>query len=91
MGEGEEGIIPVGLYMNLYKNKDKGSIENATKEAPSYEMVKAKPIAAGKHVPGQIDWNPNPGIEFSHEVTDGSEEALQRMVDLIFSKYDTAK
>ena len=52
MGEGEEGIIPIGLFMNLYENKDKGSIENATKEAPSYEMVKAKPIAAGKHVPG---------------------------------------
>ena len=72
----EEGIIPAALFITLQKTKDKGSIENATKEAPPYVVEKAKPIAAGKHVPGEIDWNPNPDIEFSHEVTDGSEEAL---------------
>ena len=51
----------------------------------------AKPIAAGKHVPGEINWNPNPDIEFSHAVEDGSEEKLKEMVETIFRKYDTKK
>lgn len=30
------GIIPVALFINLDKTKEKGSIDNATKEAPAY-------------------------------------------------------
>ena len=45
-------------------------------------------MLAGKHRKGPIDWNPRPEIEFSHAVEDGSDHALNEMVEKIWSKYD---
>ena len=45
-------------------------------------------INAGKYTAEGVNWNPHPEIEFSHAITDGSDEALDAMIELIWKKYD---
>ena len=45
-------------------------------------------VDAGFFTKEGVNWNPHPEIEFSHAVTDGSDEALDAMIELIWKKYD---
>jgi Ca2+-binding EF-hand superfamily protein len=47
-----------------------------------------KAIDKGKNKGANVEWSGNSSIEFSHKLTDGSEKALNELVEKIYSKYD---
>ena len=58
-------------------------------EGTVYQEPEKEKVAGGKHGVNVVDsWNPRPEIEFSHAVDDGSDTALNAMVEQIFAKYD---
>ena len=81
--------IDVFLLLDQYctdGNYQKALEEVGENDKPKEEVKGA--VNAGKYSAEGVNWNPHPEIEFSHAVTDGSDEALDAMIELIWKKYD---
>ena len=76
------------MYCLLENNKDKGAAEKATQKAAALVKEEQKAIDKGKNKGANVEWSANESIQFSHKLTDGSEQALNELVDKIYSKYD---
>ena len=77
------------MYYLIEENQDKGAAEKATKVADVVVVEKVKAQASGKHETNAAEGNKiDDAMNFPHTVNDGSEEALNALVDKIFKKYD---
>ena len=82
-------ITKVEIFCLLLNYQSKQAAEKATQDAKPLVEEKKEASVGGKHSVGDVNWNPKSDIQFSHALTDGSEEALKALVEKIFQKYDT--
>ena len=89
--ETPEKASRIDIFMNLKQhcpeNPEKALGEVGPDDKPA-EKQKAGKVDAGMFSAGAANMNPHPEIVFSHAVTDGSDAALDKMVELIWQKYD---
>ena len=69
------------------ENPEKALEEVGPDDRPA-EQQKAGKVNAGLFTAEAANMNPHPEIVFSHAVTDGSDAALDKMIELIWQKYD---
>ena len=82
-------LTKIEVYYLIEKNQDKGAAEKATKVADVVAVEQVKAQASGKHETNAAEGSKiDDGLNFPHTVNDGSEEALNALVDKIFKKYD---
>ena len=90
IGQYYTNLTKIEIYCLIEKYQDKGAVEKATQVAEVVVVEKEKAQASGKHETNAAEGNKiDDGMNFPHVVDDGSEEALNALVDKIFKKYDT--
>ena len=77
-------ITKIEIFCLLMKYQDKQAAEKATQEAAPLVVEKSEGAVGGKHRVGDVNWNPKSDVQFSHAITDGSEEALKALTEKIF-------